>query len=274
MKNKTSISRGLTAIAFSIVAFSFSAFAQTTDQAAKLISLPKLQPRPKTERHMFGTKMTVTVAVDAKGKVTEVKAIDGPGWVCPNVELPDVTTLRDAAKAVAMKAKFEPATVDGKKVDSFGVFDIEFPVRVVAMRVEDGKVTVQSGGSSDTNSSVKTLKVMQGDENSGVDVSSLQSSGAVSGYSTNRGVALNGNAKVLPKPIYPSAARAVRASGTVNVLVLLSEDGNAMSANPISGHPLLRNASRIAACGAKFSPTFLSGQPVKVSGYITYNYVP
>lgn len=274
MKNIASIVRGISAIAISIFALSFTTPAQTPDQVAKLISLPKLQPRPKTERHMFGTKMTVTVAVDAKGKVTAVNAIDGPGWVCPNVDVPDVTILREAAKVVAMKAKFEPAVVGGKKVDSFGVFDIEFPVRAVAMRVEHADAAVESRGTSDTNSSVKTLKVMQGDDSSRADIPSNQSDGDGAGDFTNGGGVLNRKANALPKPTYPSAARAVRASGMVSVLVLIGEDGNILSANPTKGHPLLRNASRIAACGSKFSPTLLSGQPVKVSGYITYNYVP
>jgi periplasmic protein TonB len=39
-------------------------------------------------------------------------------------------------------------------------------------------------------------------------------------------------------------------------------------------HPLLRAAAVAAARGARFSPTKLSGQPVKVSGVITYNFVP
>jgi len=42
----------------------------------------------------------------------------------------------------------------------------------------------------------------------------------------------------------------------------------------VSGHPLLRGAAEQAARGARFSPTLLSGQPVKVSGVITYNFVP
>ncbi|MBO0160511.1 energy transducer TonB, partial [Vibrio parahaemolyticus] len=36
----------------------------------------------------------------------------------------------------------------------------------------------------------------------------------------------------------------------------------------------LRQAAVEAAQRAKFSPTMLSGQPVKVSGVITYNFVP
>jgi TonB family protein len=87
------------------------------------------------------------------------------------------------------------------------------------------------------------------------------------------GGVLNGKATSLPKPPYPPAARAVRASGSVSVQVLVDESGNVVSASAVSGHPLLRAAAASAARRAKFSPTKLSGQPVKVSGIITYNFV-
>ena len=85
---------------------------------------------------------------------------------------------------------------------------------------------------------------------------------------------VNGSAISLPKPPYPAAARAVRASGAVNVQVLISESGSVVSASAVSGHPLLRQAAEQAARGAKFKPTLLSGQPVKVNGVIVYNFVP
>lgn len=88
------------------------------------------------------------------------------------------------------------------------------------------------------------------------------------------GGVLNGKATSLPKPPYPPAARAVRAAGAVSVQVLIDESGNVVSASAVSGHPLLRAAAVAAARGARFSPTMLSGQPVKVSGVITYNFVP
>lgn len=91
---------------------------------------------------------------------------------------------------------------------------------------------------------------------------------------TISGGVLNGKATSLPKPAYPPAARAVRASGAVAVQVLIDENGRVVSASATSGHPLLRNAAVSAARGARFSPTMLSGQPVKVTGIITYNFVP
>ena len=87
------------------------------------------------------------------------------------------------------------------------------------------------------------------------------------------GGVLNGKAISLPKPAYPPIARAARASGTVVVQVLIDENGNVVSAHAVSGHPLLQAAAVGAARSAKFSPTKLSGQPVKVTGVIQYNFV-
>jgi len=88
------------------------------------------------------------------------------------------------------------------------------------------------------------------------------------------GGVLNGKATSLPKPPYPPAARAVRASGAVNVQVTISESGSVVSASAVSGHPLLRQAAEQAARQARFAPTTLSGQAVSVTGVIVYNFVP
>jgi protein TonB len=87
------------------------------------------------------------------------------------------------------------------------------------------------------------------------------------------GGVLNGKAISLPKPAYPPIARAAHASGTVVVQVLIDENGSVVSAHAISGHPLLQAVAVAAARQARFSPTKLSGQPVKVTGMIQYNFV-
>ncbi len=87
------------------------------------------------------------------------------------------------------------------------------------------------------------------------------------------GGVLNGKAVSLPKPAYPAIAKAARAAGTVTVQVTIDESGRVISARAVSGHPLLQAAAVQAANGARFSPTLLSGQPVKVTGVINYNFV-
>jgi protein TonB len=87
------------------------------------------------------------------------------------------------------------------------------------------------------------------------------------------GGVLNGKAINLPTPAYPPIARAAHAAGTVVVQVLIDENGSVVSAHAVSGHPLLQGAAVGAARQARFSPTKLSGQPVKVTGVIQYNFV-
>jgi protein TonB len=84
---------------------------------------------------------------------------------------------------------------------------------------------------------------------------------------------LNGKAISKPQPAYPPVAKAVHASGTVTVQVTVDESGNVVAASAVSGHPLLQQAAVAAARLAKFSPTLLSGKPVKVTGVLTYNFV-
>ena len=90
---------------------------------------------------------------------------------------------------------------------------------------------------------------------------------------TISGGVLNGKATSKPQPSYPPLAKAARAQGMVTVQVTVDETGSVTSASAVSGHPLLHAAAIAAAKQAKFSPTLLSGKPVKVSGLLTYNFV-
>lgn len=84
---------------------------------------------------------------------------------------------------------------------------------------------------------------------------------------------LNSQAISLPKPNYPSMARQIRLQGKVSVQVLIDETGKVISAKALSGDPFFIPESERAAMRARFSPTIIGDQPVKVSGVITYNFV-
>ena len=88
------------------------------------------------------------------------------------------------------------------------------------------------------------------------------------------GGVLNGRALNKIKPAYPASARAAGASGTVEVRIVFDETGKVIWARAVSGHPQLRQAAEDAAWQTKFSPTILSGQPVRTSGLMLYNFVP
>jgi periplasmic protein TonB len=77
----------------------------------------------------------------------------------------------------------------------------------------------------------------------------------------------------LPRPSYPIIAKQIKAQGPVNVQIIVNEEGKVISAQAVNGHPALTKAAVDAALRARFTPTMLSNQPVKVQGVITYNFV-
>ena len=77
----------------------------------------------------------------------------------------------------------------------------------------------------------------------------------------------------LPKPPYPELAKKIGARGPVNVQILVDEMGRVISARAVSGNMALVRAAEDAAMRARFTPTLLNNQPVKVQGVITYNFV-
>jgi TonB family protein len=108
-----------------------------------------------------------------------------------------------------------------------------------------------------------------------------------------RGGILNGKAKSLPRPEYPEELRMSGIEGTVKIAVTIDEEGNVISAEPIfegdiaitrdgetiverkaeSPHPLLITPAQEAAMGAKFAPTMVNGNRVRVRGILVYRFV-
>jgi protein TonB len=86
------------------------------------------------------------------------------------------------------------------------------------------------------------------------------------------GGVLNGRALKKPHPEYPPGAKMARVSGVVVVQITVDEKGDVVLAQAISGHPLLRKAGEDAARRAKFSPTTFCGNPMAVTGFVTYSF--
>ena len=83
---------------------------------------------------------------------------------------------------------------------------------------------------------------------------------------------LSGKAQTRPMPVYPAVARAAGAAGSVDVEVVVDEQGKVESAKATSGHQLLRDAAVDAARQWTFPPTLLQGKPVKVKGIISFEF--
>jgi outer membrane biosynthesis protein TonB len=249
-------------------------------------SLPIPKYPDESRRALIGGKVSVRVNVLANGTVAVDGEPMGPYPICHAVMNPPVRLLRRVARDAATKAKFTNST--GSNVQSLIIYT--FPRPKVAVEVVPARVvgdppeketkyvpwSNSSGGVAAANDP-PTLTMRESDKTKTVIGDSDVDSGAGSNTKLPKAVpggVLNGKALLLAKPAFPAAAKAVRATGSVSVQVLVAEDGTVFSAEAISGHPLLRAASEGAACSSRFSPTLLSGQPVKVSGVITYNFVP
>jgi TonB family protein len=76
------------------------------------------------------------------------------------------------------------------------------------------------------------------------------------------------------KPDYPPAAKKMKATGTVEVAITISEAGLVVEATAISGHFALRSAAVEAARKWVFEPATLNGAPVKVKSVLTFVFAP
>src|SRR5437660_240628 len=74
------------------------------------------------------------------------------------------------------------------------------------------------------------------------------------------------------EPVYPAVAIWAGISGAVMVRVLINQQGDVVSATPVSAHALLKNAVATAARDWKFKPAEADGKPVKMEGMITIRF--
>jgi len=89
-----------------------------------------------------------------------------------------------------------------------------------------------------------------------------------------QGGILNSKAIELPQPNYPEEARRARVTGKVIVRVIVDETGKVISAEIEDGPIPLRLPALEAARKARFAARLVAGQPVKVTGVITYIFAP
>lgn len=72
-------------------------------------------------------------------------------------------------------------------------------------------------------------------------------------------------------PVYPTAARNAQVSGTVRVYAIVDENGKVWVTNS-EGPTLLRQAAENAARNWSFPPTLVSGRPVRLAGYLDFEF--
>jgi TonB family protein len=228
-------------VSLALVCFGSYVQGQEPDRVAKLVKAPKLIIPDEVGIARIDGTLWIGVSLDKTGAVKKIKFLLGPTLPCGPTPKTELKLLEEAVKANLAAATFSPAIKNGNAVEG------------------EVQISLAVG-----NAYRAALKKRAEEE--------AKKSGEIKSKSVG-GTVLNGRALKLPKPTYPAEARAMQASGAVRIEVLIAEDGSVLTAVPVSGHPLLQPAAADAACHAKFSPTLLSGQPVKVSGIINYNFV-
>ncbi len=85
--------------------------------------------------------------------------------------------------------------------------------------------------------------------------------GSLIGYATKR-----------VNPVYPRQAKTMRMTGVVKVEVTVDEDGKVSNVDNTDGPALLQRAAREAAIKWQFRPFTRAGQPVKATGFVSFNF--
>lgn len=73
-------------------------------------------------------------------------------------------------------------------------------------------------------------------------------------------------------PSYPTIARNARITGVVTVYLEVDEQGAVTAINRTDGPQMLRQAAVDAARKWKFKPTVIDGKPVRIMGFINFNF--
>jgi protein TonB len=73
-------------------------------------------------------------------------------------------------------------------------------------------------------------------------------------------------------PVYPPTARTLRQTGVVRLEVTVDEEGKVTAVQNLSGPSLLQTAAKDAVRKWKFKPFMRDGQPVKATGFLSFNF--
>ena len=201
--------------------------------APRVLNNPDPVYPPETAELGYEGSVKLAIKVGKDGKVKVIQAW-GPVAPCSNLKDGRIKKIREAVIDAASKVTFEPVLKDGKP------FEVE-------------------------------MNITYSFDSTGRPARSKELSGS-KGRIVESGV-LMGRVKHMARPDYPESARASRLSGAVPVSVLVDVDGRVIAASALGGHRLLQESAVDAACRSSIEPVQLSGQPVQVSGVITFNFV-
>lgn len=193
----------------------------------------KLQPVPDT------------TSVSKKDETPVIKSVEDQSKV-ETKKVPD-------EKAVAKTASEKPIVPSDRKVR---IITSDKTSKKARDKNDQPNVrsTVQEKPKKEKTKAIENNVANNGD-NSTLDVGSLL------GYATRR-----------VNPVYPRQARSMRLRGTVKVNVLIDEDGRVAKVENTQGPSLLKRAAKDAVKKWRFRPFERDGQPVKASGFVSFNF--
>ncbi len=148
-----------------------------------------------------------------------------------------------------------------KKPDSDASLATDRPVRVI--KSAERPASSENADNSDQPNVKSTLNGDDVADASGPNVSEdgPLTLGSLVGYATRR-----------VNPVYPRQARSMRLTGVVIVKVLVDEDGTVARVADADGPPMLSQAASDAIRKWKFKPFTRDGQPVKATGFVSFNF--
>lgn len=216
------------------------------------------------------TKMNTAVAVYENGKVsfepTEVTYRTISYYY--NQAIEKISNTAAKTKTTPQPVKAAPVTAPLNTV------------KAVAKPIATNQPVAEKVAAVETNSETKPASVptTQNNDSAGTETSPTKESNTAPSTTAKPNVikfeegVLRAAAIDLPQPEYPQTALITRATGRVEVQLLVNEKGLVTNARAQSGNPLLIPAAEAAALKARFSPSKLSPDPTIAFGVITYNF--
>ena len=213
------------------ILFAATAYVHGQDRAPKVLSQPEFKLSEAAVAAGVDGVVGISLKIDKSGRVKDVVVHGGPAWPCGSAKPGD----QIEAVRDAVKKQLLATTFEPS--------------------MKNGKPTEVDLSLQFAIGQAYKAAVKENDaKNGGPTEAKLIEAGVI-----------EGRALRLIKPVDTGVY------GTAVVRVLVDEQGNVAHAGAINGHPRLQESVRTAACESKFSPTVLSGKPVKVTGIITYN---
>ncbi len=157
------------------------------------------------------------------------------------------------ANSVSEK-KPDPGRKAGTGTDATGR-----PVRIIGSAKNDGSPKTDGGDQPNVRSSL-SKEVVSEKQNYADDAQPLPL-GSLIGYATRR-----------VSPVYPRQARSLRLTGVVTLKILVDEEGSVAEIADSDGPALLTRAAEDAVRKWKFRPFVRDGQPVKATGFVSFNF--